>query len=81
MTKESFSNLEHFCDCTGIKESEVVKVIMPKWWSEPDTNVIGYTDDKPTYCCELSPSVFVWVPKYDYDGYFFKKDLQIIKEA
>ena len=77
--KESFSNLEHFCQSLNIDEKDVVKVIMPNWWSDPDINVIGYTDDKPTYCCELSPSVFVWVPKYDYDGYFFKKDLQVIK--
>jgi hypothetical protein len=77
--KESFANLEHFCQSVGIEESDVVKVYMPNWWSEPDVNVVGYTDDKGTYCCELSPSVFVWVPEYDYDGYFFKRDLEVIK--
>jgi hypothetical protein len=78
MKKESFSNLEHFCDCLDIKQSDVVKVIMPDWWSNPDKNIVGYTDDKETYCCELRPAVFVWVPDYDYDGYFYKKDLQVI---
>lgn len=77
--KESFVNLEHFCQCMGIGESEVVKVIMPKWWTESDKKIIGFTDDKPTYCCEMRPSIFVWVPKYDYAGYFSKKDLQVIE--
>jgi len=78
--KESFTSLEHFCQCVGIEISEVVKVYMPNWWSDPEIDVIGYSANKETYCCELSPSVFVWVPKYDYDGYFSKKDLRVVED-
>jgi len=40
--------------------------------------VIGYTDNVETYCCEMTPSIFVWVPEFDYDGYFHKKDLTVV---
>lgn len=76
--KESFENLQHFTGCCKVKESELVKVKMPDWWAETDHDVFGYTDYKETYCCELRPSVYVWVPEYDYDGYFHMKDLEVI---
>jgi hypothetical protein len=50
---------------------------MPEWWSE-GKRLTGYTDAKDTYCCEMRPSWFVWVPAADYDGYFSKGDLKII---
>jgi len=77
---ESFKNLNHFCECLEIENA--MKVIMPKWWTESegkiDHDVIGYTDNRETYCCELTPSVFVWVPEFDYDGYFRSKDLKVV---
>jgi len=75
MEPESFKNLKHFCECLKIESA--AKVIMPMWWSEKE-NVIGYTDNVETYCCEMTPSIFVWVPEFDYDGYFHKKDLTVV---
>jgi len=56
------------------------KVIMPKWWTETEKKVIGYTDKVDTYCCELLPSWFVEVPKFNYEGYFYKEDLKEFKK-
>jgi len=78
MKKKSFNNLLHFCECMDIPESEVVKVVMPDWWTESKKKIIGFTDNKETYCCEMTPSLFVWVPKFDYSGYFHVKDLRVI---
>lgn len=73
---ESFVSLKHFCECLKIPREEVVTVLMPDWWTDVDHPVLGFTDDKETYCCETTPSIFVWVPEFGYDGYFHKKDLR-----
>jgi hypothetical protein len=77
--KESFKDLTHFCEALGIPKSKVKKVLMPAWWVGSKKRVIGYTDWKDTHCCDTTPATFVWVPVYDYDGYFHKKDLKLVK--
>ena len=52
------------------------KVELPKWWTEVDYPVYGYTDGVDTYCCCTTPSWFVEVPEFEYEGYFNKKDLK-----
>ena len=52
-------------------------VKMPLWWTEGERDVLGYTDAVDTYCCSLYPAWFVYVPRYDYSGYFSPKDLLI----
>ena len=72
---ESFSSLQSFCEVMEIQLDEVITVLMPDWWTDVDYPVLGFTDDMETYCCEMTPSIFVWVPQFDYSGYFHKKDL------
>lgn len=55
-----------------------IKVLMPKWWTE-GKKVFGYTDGVDTCACELMVSWFVRVPEYGYDGYFHKKDLEVMR--
>jgi hypothetical protein len=74
--KESFESLEQFCECMEIPKQDVITVVMPDWWTKVDYPVLGFTDDQETYCCCLNPSIYVWVPEFDYDGYFAKKDLR-----
>jgi hypothetical protein len=74
--KESFESLQNFCECVKIPKDEAITVLMPDWWTDVDYPVLGFTDDKETYCCEMRPAIFVWVPEFDYDGYFYKKDLR-----
>ncbi len=55
-----------------------MKVLMPKFWTEINEPVIGYTDGVDTYCCCLTPAWFVEVPEFEYSGYFNIKDLTVI---
>jgi hypothetical protein len=75
-----YKNLSDFCKSVGIPVSKVKKVYMPEWWVQSKRKVIGYSDWVDTRCCALYPSVFVWVPAYDYSGYFQKKDLKLVKK-
>lgn len=76
MKNESFNSLQSFCESMEIQKNEVITVLMPDWWTDVDYPVLGFTDDKETYCCEMTPSIYVWVPEFDYVGYFHKKDLR-----
>ena len=67
---ESFKSLKDFCECIKISKDEVIRVFMPDWWTEVDYDVIGYTDMVETHLCSFDTAVFVWVPEFDYDGYF-----------
>ena len=73
-----FTSLQEFCECMKIEKSAVVKVLMPRWWTRTHNDVVGYTDNVDTHCCDITPAVFVWVPEFDYSGYFHKKDLDYI---
>lgn len=53
------------------------KVILPAWWTEQQTEVIGYTDALTTYCCSAEPCYYVEVPEFNYEGYFKVSDLKV----
>ena len=56
----------------------MIKVKMPKWWTDVNHDVYGYTDAVDTYCCDLQAAWFVEVPEFEYSGYFQAKDLVIV---
>lgn len=62
----------------------IKKVKMPRWWTEQDPDdtsyIVGYTDGIDTYCASAIPSWFVHVPAYDYEGYFDKQDLELVRD-
>jgi hypothetical protein len=76
---ESFQNLAEFCKALGKPQSKIKKVLMPSWWVKTNRKIIGYSEGVDTHCCSFEPAWYVWVPAYDYDGYFRKKDLKVVK--
>lgn len=55
-----------------------MKVLMPKWWTEVEYDVIGITDGVRTFCCSATPCYYVEVPEFEYEGYFKVSDLIVM---
>lgn len=58
----------------------MIKVKLPKWWTESDEDIFGFTNGETTYCASCTPCFYVECPTFDYEGYFEVSDLEIIGE-